>query len=117
MIDRDSRVVGYVAIGPRHMGVLCDGDSCVVAGSEEQMRHYIVSASSGLKDYTISKARYGHIRQALALGAAYSFDAESFERFRPLAILDRHDLSHVSTQIDAWPESGSGIPLIRVQYD
>jgi hypothetical protein len=35
MSDKDAKVLGYVAVKPGAPDVLCVGDSCVVAGSDE----------------------------------------------------------------------------------
>lgn len=111
-------MVGYISVAPDRLNVLCDGDSCIVAESSKHMQEYIGKFSSASANhYNITKARYGHVLQALRMGAAYSFDPGAFARFRPLAAKDGLDLSHVSTDISAWPTGGSGIPLIRVQWN
>jgi hypothetical protein len=43
MGDKSTKVLGYVAVLPGTINVLCDGDSCIVAGSEKLMRDYIAS--------------------------------------------------------------------------
>lgn len=119
MVDRDSKVLGYVAFGPGRLSVLCfDEDACIIVGSAERMRHYIINTPSALSldSYTISKARYGIVRQAMAVGALYAFDLEAFERFRPLAALDGHDLSDIPSEDDTWPREESGIPLICIHW-
>jgi hypothetical protein len=45
MGDKSTKVLGHVAVVPGTVNVLCDGDSCIVAGSEKLMRDYIVSFS------------------------------------------------------------------------
>ncbi|MEK7855820.1 MAG: hypothetical protein AAB288_07000, partial [Acidobacteriota bacterium] len=116
--NRESKVLGYISVAPNRLNVLCDGNSCIVAESTKHMQEYIAKFSSpSTKDYSITKARYGHVLQALRMGAAYSFDSGAFARFRPLAAKDGMDLSHVSTDISAWPTGGSGIPLIRIQWN
>ncbi|MCG6538443.1 MAG: hypothetical protein L7F78_27935, partial [Syntrophales bacterium LBB04] len=45
MGDKSTKVLGHVAVVPGTINVLCDGDSCIVAGSEKLMRDYIVSFS------------------------------------------------------------------------
>lgn len=116
MGDRDTRVLGYVAVQPGTINVFCDGDSCIVAGSERQMREYIAALSADRDTpYRISKARYGHVLRALKLGGAYSFDRESFSRFCSLARADGLDI------VDFTPNhqerrDGPAIPLMRVQW-
>jgi hypothetical protein len=76
------------------------------------MDSYLETAAPGSsKKVTITKARFGDISKALDLGAAYSFDRESYERFRPLAR---------KCGMDAGPndfdETGAkGIQFVRVQ--
>jgi hypothetical protein len=50
------------------------------------MESYLEIAEPGSsRKVTIAKARFGDVKRALELGAAYSFDREAYERFRPLA--------------------------------
>ena len=116
MGDRDTKVLGYVAVRPGTINVLCDGDSCIVAGSEKQMREYIAAFSADRDAaYRISKARYGHVLQAMKLGGAYSFDRESFSRFCPLAQADGLDIVDFTQNNQERPD-GPAIPLMRVQW-
>lgn len=87
MNDKGSKVIGFIAQKSGTVNLICDGDSAIVAGSEKKMREYIESAGneSSRLSYEIKKARYGHILKCLQLGAAYSFDEESYGRFYPLA--------------------------------
>lgn len=81
----NSKVIGYFAY---HLPaeVVCDGDACVIAGSEESMRDYIKSVSSvSLKRNTIKKTRFGEIIDGIKRGGAYAFDEQSYNRFFPLA--------------------------------
>ena len=96
--------------------MLCDGDSCIVAGSEASMKRYISDiAGDQSGDYNISKARYGQISQALKLGTAYSFDSESFSRFCPLAVEDGMKMINF-TPDNQDKSDGPGIPLMRIQW-
>ncbi len=83
--DIDSKVIGHFAFSSP-MGVVCDGDACVISGSEEAMRHYIKSAlTESSKGVTIKKTRFGEIIQGMEKGAPYAFDEQSYNRFYPLA--------------------------------
>jgi hypothetical protein len=81
----DSKVIGYFAkLSPTE--VVCEGDACVIAGSEEEMKKYIKSISNNLlKQTVIKKTRFGEIMNGIKLGAPYAFDKESYDRFYPLA--------------------------------
>lgn len=84
-IDIDSKVIGYFAFSSP-MGVICDGDACVISGSEEAMRNYIKSSlTESSKAVTIKKTRFGEIIQGMKKGAPYAFDEQSYNRFYPLA--------------------------------
>lgn len=87
MSEKESKVIGYIAQRTGTVNLVCEGDSAVVAGSEKIMREYIKSMESETahSSYEIKKARYGHILKCLKLGASYSFDEESYNRFYPLA--------------------------------
>lgn len=80
----DNKVIGYFAYEPGGK-VVCDGDSCVIAGSEEKMRRYIAEFGKSTKTVTVKKTRFGEIKRGMELGGAYSFDEESYSRFHPLA--------------------------------
>ncbi|TRZ51445.1 hypothetical protein D4S03_05140 [bacterium] len=116
MSDRDSKVLGFVASIPGTINMFCDGDSCVVAGSEKQMQDYIAAMSSDPKvKYRITKARYGHVVQAMKLGGAYSFDRESFSRLAPLVQQEGIDLVDFTPDAQT-KEEGQGIPLMRLTW-
>lgn len=61
MADRDNKVIGYFAyLSP--MQVACDGEACVIAGSEEAMRRYLsISNPENAEKHTIKKTRFREI--------------------------------------------------------
>ena len=116
MGDKSTKVLGYVAVVPGTINVLCDGDSCIVAGSEKLMRDYIASfCRARTAEYHVRKARYGHVLQSMKLGAAYSFDAESFSRFSPLAREDGIEPVDYTPANRGRPD-GPAIFLMRVNW-
>lgn len=116
MINKDTKVLGYIAVQPGTTNVLCDGDSCIVAGSETLMEEYIAAFSGSRRaGHCTSKARYGHVIQAMKLGGIYSFDRESFTRFQPLARKDGMELIDFTPEDRSKPE-GPAISLMRVQW-
>ncbi len=116
MSDKDTKVLGYVARKPGTLNTLCDGDSCIVAGSENKMKEYIRTVSRNPDgNYEITKARYGHVLMAMKLGGAYSFDNESYERFRPLAIQDGMETVDFTPKKQKKPD-GPAISLMRVEW-
>lgn len=81
-----TRVVGYFAISPP-MNAVCDGDACVIAGSEQAMKTYLTKLESPSNTAaTIRKTRFGEILEGMMRGGAYAFDEESYNRFYPLAL-------------------------------
>lgn len=86
MPRHETKVVGYFAyLSPTEV-VCSDVDACVVSGSIEAMRAYLVEVDPrSAFTATVKKTRFGEIRRGLELGAAYAFDRESYARFYPLA--------------------------------
>ena len=115
MIQLD-KVIGYFSY-TNPGKVICDGDACVIAGSEDLMKIYISrkSGGGGNKDI-IKKTRFGEIINGMNKGGAYAFDEEAFARFLPIAKLNK---------LRGLPEDGSvpqgqeqpkdGIHFIRIQ--
>ena len=80
------KVIGYFAIRKGSPYILCDGDACAIAGSEQSMNTYIVKlANHKPSNYKVKKTRYGKIAQGMRMGAVYTFDKRAYERFFPLA--------------------------------
>ncbi len=84
-LDIDSKVIGYFAFSSP-TEVICEGDACVISGTEQDMRNYIQSAlPDSSKKTTIKKTRFGEIIKGMEMGAPYAFDEQSYNRFYPLA--------------------------------
>ncbi|MFC1751195.1 hypothetical protein ACFL2V_20620 [Pseudomonadota bacterium] len=84
-LNMDSKVIGHFAFKSK-TEVVCDGDACIIAGSESAMRDYISSYSNNSSNsHVIKKTRFGDIIQGMKHGGAYAFDEESYNRFYPLA--------------------------------
>lgn len=41
--------------------VLCDGDACIIAGTEEQMRFYLDKLMGNKNEFIIKKTKFGEI--------------------------------------------------------
>ncbi len=110
MMSRE-KAVGYFAYlsGGR---VVCDGDSCVIAGSAKKMKRYISELGGhDLNEIIIKKTRFREIKIGMENGAAYSFDEESYNRFYPMAQKARMGIGP-----ENFSEQRRGtIHLIRVQ--
>jgi hypothetical protein len=98
----ESKVIGYFAFSSP-TSVICEGDACVISGSEQRMRDYVASvATESSQNNTIKKTRFGEIIRGMGMGAPYAFDEESYNRFFPLANkigmdLEEEDFSETET--------------------
>jgi len=116
MSDKESKVIGFIGQRKGTLDLLCDGDSAIVAGSEKKIREYIsTSMGRSTSNYEIKKARYGHILQCLKLGAAYSFDEESYNRLYPLAIQEGRKLVEIGKEANK-TTGKTGLHLLRVKW-
>jgi len=81
------KVIGYFSY-TNSGEVTCDGNACVIAGSEELMKVYINRKLGGGNNNNkdiIKKTRFGEIINGMNNGGAYAFDEEAFARFLPIA--------------------------------
>ena len=112
---QSDKVIGYFSY-TNSGEVTCDGDACVIAGSEELMKNYLSRKPSGGNKDIIKKTRFGEIINGMNKGGAYAFDEEAFARFLPIAKLNK---------IPGLPDDGNvpsgqeqpkdGIHFIRIQ--
>jgi hypothetical protein len=110
--DDDTRVIGYFAYTPPILAI-CDGDACVIAGSEVAMKRYVEAmAPDSLKETRIKKTRFGEIWYGLEQGAAYAFDEEAYNRFYPLA----NKAGLPITPQDFSGPSPTGMHFVRIQH-
>lgn len=105
--DDSSRVIGYFAFASK-TELICDGDSCVIAGLEADLKKYVSNLRPG--ECTLKKTRFGEIMRGLKYGAAYSFDEIAYNRFYPLAKKEGLELGPE----DFFP-SPTGMHFVRVQ--
>ncbi len=78
------KVVGYFAIHPP-IDVLCDGDACIIAGTQSALNKYIKTLSKPEVAFQNRKTRLSEILDGIGRGGAYAFDKESYKVFYPLA--------------------------------
>jgi len=111
-LNVSSKIMGYFAY-TESKEVLCDGDACIIAGTEEQMRFYLDKMSKEKNKFIIKKTRFGEIMIGIGKGAAYAFDEVSYDRFLPLAI--KMGVTDLPPK-DCFAEpSKTGMHFIRVQ--
>jgi hypothetical protein len=86
-IKEISKFIGYFSY-TNSGTVLCEGDACIIAGTEERMQTYLNrSPNHGEKDI-IKKTRFGEIMSGLGQGGSYAFDEESYSRFFDLLTMN-----------------------------
>lgn len=77
------KTIGYFAIY-LPVDVLCEGEACVIAGSQSALNRYKKSLIPDT-EYQNRKTSLGEILEGLSRGGAYAFDEESYNLFYPLA--------------------------------
>ena len=80
------RVIGYFSYNSGT--AFCDGDACIIAGSEELMRSYLNGIPKSNGRDVIKKTRFGEIINGMMKGGAYAFDKKSYERFYRIATIN-----------------------------
>ncbi len=84
MPKNDKNVVGYYAIHPPQ-DILCDGDACIVAGTQSALNNYIKSIAEPNIEFDKRKTSLSEILEGMAIGGAYAFDEKAYKIFYPLA--------------------------------
>lgn len=109
-IANDSKVIGYFAyLSPSE--VVCDGDACLITGSEVDLQTYITEIGFGIENNpAIKKTRFGEIMRGMRLGAAYSFDETAYNRFYPLAKREGLELG-----VEDFLPTATGRHFVRLQ--
>ena len=104
MSERDTKVLGVVANVANKQTMLCSGNSCIVAESEQKIKEYIKrQLGDNQANFQFSKVRYGQILKDLKLGGSYSFDFGAYSKFYPLAIQDGLNLVPLESNKPAVP--------------
>ncbi|MBF0584435.1 MAG: hypothetical protein HQL80_09400 [Magnetococcales bacterium] len=86
--DRDSKVIGYYAQFPNREVLCTMYGAYIISGSLEVIQNHVLRFGDKPEEMTFKKMRFGEILKGLRLGAEYSFDEDSYKRFRPLAKLE-----------------------------
>lgn len=114
-IQGSTKVIGYFAYTASGY-VLCEGEACVIASTEERMQIYIKRANDGVR-YIVKKTRFFEIGNGLRQKGAYAFDEESYGRFFDLAKMNGMDslLPGKEVFLRNRPADGIQFVIIRTQ--
>lgn len=109
------KVVGYFSYNLENGHVLCDGDACIISGSENSILMYKEKMNIDVaKSDVIRKTTFGDVMNGLLQGGAYAFDEESYNRFFPLAT--KNEVNDLPTSSDFFSkESTTGMHFARIQ--
>jgi hypothetical protein len=110
MSKNDKKVIGYFAVYSSQ-DVFCDGDACLIAGSQSALHKYIKLSPKAGSDFQIRKTRLSEILEGISLGGAYAFDKESYNEFYPLA--NRYGLSLKNEDFSP-TETGNHFVVVRL---
>ena len=111
-ISGATKIIGYFCyIDFRY--ALCDGDACIIAGSEELMKSYLQKISKSHEKDIIKKTRFGEIIEGLKQGAAYAFDEGSYSRFLSLAKIN--SIAGLPEKEDFLKKPADTLRFIRIQ--
>ena len=89
-IKEAAKIIGYFSYSGSG-NVLCEGDACVIADTEEHMKLYLRKILRNGKKDIIKKTRFGEIVSGMRQGGAYAFDEGSYNRFYALAKMNGMD--------------------------
>ncbi len=107
----ETKVVGYFAYASS-IEVFCDGDACVIAGSDADLNRYLSALPvDDRSKFTLKKTRFSEVIRGMRLGAAYAFDETAYNRFYPLANREGLDLGPEDFSVP----SPTGRHFVRVQ--
>ena len=110
------KIVGYFSHS-KTGSVFCDGDACIIAGTEALMYSYIKAMICNNKHKNIvKKTKFGEIISGLKRGGAYAFDKEAYLKFFSLA--EKYGLNDLPEPNSFFLEpSPTGMHFIRIQLD
>jgi hypothetical protein len=112
-IKEPSKIIGYFA-HTRGGEVLCDGDACVIAGSEKLLVSYMNHMEKRGEKWVTKKTRFSEILSGLQRGAAYSIDEEAHHRFFYVANLNGITVPPTNDFFSV--ASLTGMHFMRIQF-
>ena len=110
------KIVGYFSHSKKGYA-FCDGDACIIAGTEALMYSYIKAMlSNDTHKNIVKKTKFGEIISGLERGGAYAFDNEAYLKFFSLA--EKYGLNDLPEPNAFFSEqSPTGLHFIRIQLD
>jgi hypothetical protein len=109
MAKNEDTVIGYFAVHPSQ-DLLCDGDACIIAGSQSALNRYLASLANSGVEFQKRKTRLSEILDGILRGGAYAFDQESYKLFYPLA--NKHGY-HLKDEIFTKTETGHHFVIVK----
>ena len=103
-IKKASKVIGCFSYSSNNT-VFCDGDACIIAGSEKSMKAYLQGVPNDGSRDIIKKTRFGEIIEGLRQRGAYAFDEEAYTRFVQYATYNGMDCSSWEDGLTDLPSS------------
>lgn len=110
-IRASHKIVGYFSYTDTGE-VFCDGDACIIAGSEAKMQSYLEQMPKGDGRDIIKKTRFGEVIEGLRQGGAYAFDEKAYAIFAEYA--KQNNMMSPSWQ-DQITDSPEEMRFIRIQ--
>jgi hypothetical protein len=107
----DHKVIGYFAISAQQ-DILCDGDACIIAGTQSALNSYIRSLAEPGVEFDNRKTRFSEILEGMERGGAYAFDERAYKLFYPLA--NQHGLK---LKPQRFPQTESGMHFVVVRHE
>jgi hypothetical protein len=110
------KIVGYFSCSITGH-IFCDGDACIIAGTEELMYSYIKAMLSDNKTQDIvRKTKFAEIISGLDCGGAYAFDKAAYVKFFSLA--KKYGLCELPEPNSFFSElSPTELHFIRIKFD
>lgn len=117
MLKGFHKVIGYYCY-TESGNAFCDGEGCIIAGSEELIKRYMEKMLGDREEREIiRKTTFGEIIRGIEKGGPYAFDEEAYRRFLPLA--ENNGLEDLPTVEDFFSEespTGTGVHFMQIQF-
>ena len=110
---KSREAIGYFAY-TKAGEICCDGEACIIAGSEELMKSYLREMGGDTDKDIIEQTYFDEIIGGIEKGGAYAFDKESYDRFFCIAELKGIGGLPPKEMFLEYPEEKMN--LVRIQF-